>query len=96
MRTNTAPWDYQKRIIAVSRLERLCEKCGNYVVDTPKGLRCITCKHTGYVEVWTHQAEMFRRGLWEIEIEKALHLARLLDEQMPTFGGAMQLARRTK
>jgi hypothetical protein len=96
MKTNTAPWDYEKRVVIVSRLTRLCEKCGNHVVAMPDGVRCITCKHTGFVEVWEHMAEAFRRGLWEIETEKALALVELLDEQMPTFGGTMELGRGTK
>lgn len=87
MITNRSPWDYQKRVAVVSRLERLCEICGDPVVAMPDGVRCISCKHTGYVEVWEHMAHAFRRGLWEKEIEKAIYLAGL----MPDIGGAVQL-----
>jgi hypothetical protein len=95
MITHTSPNDYQKRVVIVSRLERLCEVCGEHVIYLPsiKANACVSCKRVGDgVEVWEHHAATFRRGLWEMEVEKAYHLVRQMDEQMPTFGGAMDLA----
>jgi hypothetical protein len=85
--TNHSPMDYHKRVVIVSRLVRLCEVCGEPVAQMPDGLRCISCKHVGYVEVFEHMAETFRRGLMQKEIEKALAYA----SGMPDVGGAFVL-----
>jgi DNA replication protein DnaC len=87
MITNTSPMDYRKRVVIVSRLIRLCEVCGEPVADTPNGYRCISCKHVGYVEVFEHEAEEFRCGLWEQETIQALAYA----AKMPNIGGAFVL-----
>jgi hypothetical protein len=87
MKTNTAPWDYEKRVVLVSKLVRLCNVCGNYVVDQPRGYKCLTCTNTHYEEVWEHDVDTFRCGLWQIEYEKSLYFAGL----MPDIGGAMKL-----
>jgi hypothetical protein len=87
MKTRTAPWDYEKTKIVVSVDVRLCDICGNYVVALPDGVRCLTCRNTGFVEVPDYLADTVRTGLWMIEYEKALHLAGLI----PDIGGAMVL-----
>lgn len=77
--TRTAPHDYEKRILVVSRLVRLCEECGAHVVSLPPSgeLACMVCKHTGFVEVWEHMAAAFRRGLEEKQEETAQMLERI-------------------
>ena len=88
MITNKSPMDYNRRVVIVSRLERLCEVCGEPVAQMPDGYRCISCKHVGYVEVFEHMAHIFRRGLWEKEIEKAhayVSLMPTLDEALADF-----------
>jgi hypothetical protein len=87
MKTHTAPWDYEKTKIVVSVNLRLCDICGNYVMDTPQGVRCLTCGNPNYVEVPDYLAETVRCGLWMAQYEKALYLAGL----MPEIGGAMVL-----
>jgi hypothetical protein len=86
--TRTHPLDYQKRIVIVSQLKRLCAKCGGNTACLPPTfdvLRCISCKSTDTVEVWEHMADTFRRGLMEREYEKALHLAAACAPQMDEF-----------
>jgi hypothetical protein len=90
MITNTSPHDYNKRVVVTSRLERLCEVCGEHVFFIPRlnAKACSSCNHIGEgVEVWEHMAHVFRRGLMEKEIEKALAYARC----MPDIGGAFVL-----
>lgn len=73
MKTNRAPWDYENKTMIVSQIVKLCGKCGSNMVHKYH-YYCPKCGCLEYVEVFEHMAETFRRGLWEIETEKALQL----------------------
>jgi ribosomal protein S27AE len=89
MKTNTAPQDYQKRIVIVSQLQKLCETCGAHVVlHSDDTYRCVSCNSTQWVEVWEHMADTFRRGLIEREEEAARMLA---TEHAPQMGMVLDI-----
>lgn len=83
MQTSTTPWDYRKRIMLVSRLVRLCAVCGSgtYLRPSDGRIACLSCGSTETVEMWEHMAEVFRRGLMELEQRKAAELAEELAPQ---------------
>ena len=85
--TTTSPKDYQKRIVVISQLVRLCEVCGTRVLMTSTGLQCISCGHEGYVEKWEHEIEDFRAELWEKEINRARELAATASFELVKAGG---------
>lgn len=65
--TNKHPIDYQKRIVIVSQLARVCTDCGSYAALLPAGWVCVRCQSTNVAEVWEHMLDAFRRGLAEIK-----------------------------
>jgi hypothetical protein len=88
MRTRHAPWDYSKpRTVRKPADLNLCDICGNRAVDTPNGIRCLTCGNTNYVKVPEWLVNTVRCGLIMRQWEEAQYLAGL----MPNIGGAMQI-----
>lgn len=73
MITRTSPHDYEKRVVIVSQLIRLCADCGGHTCPNHQDVReCMTCKSTETAEVWEHEATDFREALsLAKEMEKA-------------------------
>lgn len=84
MKTNQAPWDYKQPVVIKSQLIKLCAKCGAPMFWRYE-YRCCSCPSSEYVELYEHQAETFRRGLIEIEEEKAKSLALDCMPQLDVF-----------
>lgn len=82
MKTNTAPQDYNRRVVIVSQIVKLCAKCGGRMGDTRSGLCCISCGHDKYHDVFEHMADVYRRGLMEQQEEAARWLALSMMPQM--------------
>jgi len=56
MRTNRAPYDYQRKVIIKSQPQRLCTLCGSYIVpNKDEILACLKCKCTTWE--WVQQSE---------------------------------------
>jgi hypothetical protein len=88
MRTNRAPWDYNKpRHVKKPADVNLCDICGNRAVDMPGGIKCLTCGNASYVKVPEFLVNTVRCGLVMKQWEEAIYLAGL----MPNIGGTMQL-----
>ena len=94
MRTNRPNWDYDKPAVIVSQIVKLCAKCGAPMY-WKYSYRCCSCPSIEYVELFEHQAEMFRLGLIEIEEEKARNLSLDVMPQLDVFleivGAALDL-----
>lgn len=87
MITHKSPYDYEKRVLIVSQLVRVCAVCGNYayIRGSDEKRVCISCGSENIVEVWEHDLGTFRNGLLEKEHEKALWLVGMLKPQMDDF-----------
>ena len=81
-KTNTAPWDYERPVTIVSQIVKLCAKCGKHMGDTREGLRCISCSHDKYHDVFEHMADVYRRGLEAKQVDEARELAASMLPQM--------------
>ena len=82
MKTKRAPWDYSRPVVIVSKIVKLCAKCGKYMGYTRGGLRCISCDHDKYHDVFEHMADVYRRGLEAKQEDEARELAASMLPQM--------------
>jgi hypothetical protein len=95
MKTNRAPWDYKRPPMIVSEIVKLCALCGANMADTRNGLRCASCDHDKYHDVFEHMADVYRGGLLQQQQESARWLALScmpqMDVALELIGAALNL-----
>jgi hypothetical protein len=88
MRTRRPSWDYNKpRTVRKPADVNICTICGNYVIDTPRGMKCMTCPNCEYVKVPEWLVDTVRCGLVMMQLEQAEFIARTT----PDIGGGVEL-----
>ena len=80
--TKQSPWDYNKRILIVSQLVRVCTKCGSHTAVNSTGRFCISCKGTTFREIFEHQLDDYRASLLAAQEAEA---QRIVEELTPRF-----------
>jgi hypothetical protein len=71
--TRTFPLDYQKRIVLIDHLKRLCNQCGGFCAPDHDngGFFCMSCESTDVAEVMESKVDDFRATLLMLEYQKA-------------------------
>jgi hypothetical protein len=93
--TRLHPHDYNKRIVLIDHLKRLCNQCGGFCAPDHDngGFFCMSCKSTDVAEVMESKVDDFRARLESREYEKAVELAAdcapQMDEFLDMLGAAM-------
>ena len=84
MKTNRAPWDYERPIVIVSQKIKLCRLCGGHVFYMPNNVyRCIDCRTVGkFDEIEEADAEFYRQCLAKKQEDDAVLLALSMLPQM--------------